>query len=208
MVELHWRTDAEFPFADLGNPAWWSARPTTRFGSRSVASLDTHELVLALLLHGSKHLWEQLNWVAELGELIRRSPDTDWHWILATAERLRARRRIAVGLHLLARNFGTPLPPAVLDWLTREPGAGRLAEHIEGCWFGPAEARTPGAFQRLSLNLRLYDSEAQGGRHAIRTVLRPGLAEWSKWPLPRPLHFLYLPLRAVRLARKHLWPGG
>jgi hypothetical protein len=41
-------------------------------------------------------------------------------------------------------------------------------------------------------------------RHGINTVLAPSLVEWSRWPLPRALFFLYPALRLMRLTRKYL----
>ena len=37
----------------------------------------------------------------------------------------------------------------------------------------------------------------------MNVVLAPSLIEWSTWPLPRALFFLYLPLRVIRLIRKY-----
>ena len=204
MVELHWKSDAEFAVCDAGQPEWWAQRPSASFESRPVRSLQDRELVLVLLLHGSKHLWEQLNWVAEIAELLRQRPDVDWEWIFHTTELLRARCRVAVGLLLAQRWFDAELHSAVRQWLAGQEEAGELAEQIAGLWFARGAENPRNSFTRLFMNLNLQDSFGQRLRHVIDVVLRPGMAEWTAWPLPEALHFLFLPLRAFRLGAKYL----
>ena len=203
MVELHWKTDPEFPAADLSDPAWWAALPTRRFGAIEARALPHGQLALALLVHGAKHQWEQLNWVAELDQVLRRLTSGEWTRLLEQAGALRARRRISLGLWLAKRWFHSPLPPSVVAWIDGV-GVTSVAESIASAWFDERAApATP--FRRLLLNVHVYDSTRQRIRHGIDVVLRPGIAEWTAWRLPRGLHWLYVPLRAYRLAAKHLF---
>jgi hypothetical protein len=207
MLELHWKNDAEFVVADPDEPNWWSSRPMVLLGARGLRTLEDRETVLLLLLHGSKHLWEQLNWVAEVSELIRQHPDLDWIWILERADSLRARRRVAVGLRLAQRYFDLLAPPPVEEWVGSVEKADAIAQTIAAGWFSPDGGASRGGPGRLFMNMNLYDSGAQRVLHVI-DVLRPGIAEWTAWPLPRTLHALYLPIRAARLAGKYLGLTG
>jgi hypothetical protein len=204
MVELHWRTDAEFPIADLDDPAWWAARPRGSFEGREIRLLGEDELALALLLHGSKHLWEQLNWVSEASELLRSSTPGTWERLLDRAVELQARRPIAVGLALARRWFELPMPPQAVAWLDSCEEAVGCSDRIAQAWFETGTASHRSALTRLFMNLNIRDSFAQRVRHAFDVVVRPGLAEWTRWPLPRGLHGLYLPIRVFRLTAKHL----
>jgi len=209
MVELHWKTDAEFPVADLADAAWWNALAHDTLAGMDVLALPPAELAFALLVHGAKHLWEQLNWLGEVAELLRRSPQLDWQWLLAKAQALRARRRIALGLHLLREYFECALPDFVDGWIDADPGLGNLGARIALAWFDATGAQKS-AFERLKLNTEIYDSRTQALAHAAQ-VFGPGLAEWSKYPLPRAFYAAYYPIRLTRLLSKYVasgWSGN
>jgi hypothetical protein len=204
---LHWQLDSEFPVGRPDEAAWWATRPSIRIGDRNFRRLEDKELLLALLLHGSKHLWEQLSWLAEIAQFLRNCPEVDWLWIQEEAARLGARRRIALGLSLLSRWFAAGLPPATGVWVDENRAVERLAGRISGHWADAGEGAALGALDRLSTNLSLCDSGRQRANHVVDVVFRPGFEEWSRWQLPRGLHALYLPLRAFRLLGK-LVRGG
>jgi hypothetical protein len=206
MVELHWKIDAEFPVGTPESADWWLGCPTVPIAGRSVLRLGDEELVLALLLHGSKHLWEQLNWLMELAELIRSRPTLHWEEIREGAVTLRAERRVALGLSLLATWCDLSLPSRVMSWVSSSGVPRTLTVQVAERWGSPMAVRNWSAVGRLSLNLKLYDTVNQRVRHFVN-VLRPGFEEWVRWPLPKALHALYLPLRAVRLLGKYFCPG-
>lgn len=201
LVELHWKTDAEFP-VESPDDAWWSNLTTTGFHGRRVRCFSPPELVLVLCLHGSKHFWTSLGWLVDIAELIRQEPALDWVWIISRAERLRAGRRLAFGLHLLRSLLEVELPAQLLNWLASQPEAKGLANATIPGLLDPF-AQEPGAFRRLQLNFALYESGRQRLRHLIDVVVMPGLVEWTQWSLPGPLMFLYLPARWCRLVWKH-----
>lgn len=202
LVELHWKTDAEFPVERSDDAKWWAGLGTTRLGDAEVRCFAPRELLLVLCLHGSKHHWASLGWLVDVAELIRQQPELDWSWILARAEALHAGRRLALGLHLLRRMLDVPLPEPVLSWLIAQPQAERIAVAIEAGLFDLSIPER-NAFQRLRLNLRLYETLPQRVQHIADVVCRPSLVEWSRWPLPRPLFFLYPLLRLLNLTEKY-----
>lgn len=204
MVELHWRTDAEFPLADLDEPSWWANRPRHAFEGTDLHDLHDQELALVLLLHGSKHLWEQINWVAEVAELLGRLGASEWEWVLAKAAALGARGRVAIGLLLASRCFSLALPSSAAGWVDGSQRAARLADEIVRRWFEAETVSSRSAIDRLLMNVYIHDSNRHRLRHVVDVVFRPGLAEWTRWRLPAWLHPLYFPLRGARLVVKYL----
>lgn len=201
MVELHWKTDAEFPIEPPSADAWWQGLATADCEGVGARALAPHEQVLALCLHGSKHHWSSLHWLVDIAALLEAHPELDWSWILGKAEDLRASRRLALGLLLLRDPMQCELPAQVDTWLSRHTPIETLAREIAGDWFVLPPARLS-AWRRLRRNLSLYETTTARLSHVANVILRPSLAEWSRWPLPRPLFFLYLPLRGWRLLAK------
>jgi hypothetical protein len=202
LVELHWRTDAHFPVEAEGED-WWAHRPTEAFMGTRVRAFEARERVLLLCLHGTRHHWSSLGWLVDVAEAVRQDEALDWDWILARAASLGCERRLAVGLHLAAELLGAPLPPRVRRMLAAQARACALAERmVEALHGGDRDA--PDAWSALRLNLALFETRRERLRHLVDTLLAPSLVEWTRWPLPRGLFFLYLPLRLSRLAGKYL----
>ena len=158
-------------------------------------------MLLVLCLHGTKHFWASLGWLVDVAELLRQHPRLDWEWIAAKARELAGTRRLAIGLRLAQELLAAPLPVEALRVFHNQPRAAALATEMAASLFQPREMSS---FQLLRRNLKLYERLGQRVAQCFNVVLAPSLVEWSRWPLPRSLFFLYVPLRLARLTRKHV----
>jgi hypothetical protein len=194
IVELHWRTDPDFP-VERDEKTWWSSLARRDFASMPLRCFDATDLVLVLLLHGSKHHWESLHWLADVTELSRRE-SIDWNRLQQRAAALGASRRVDLGLLLARELFDAPVPE-VRAHSAVEALALELAEQA----FAPEVV--PGPSRLLARNLVLFERHRDRVRHVMAVLFEPTFADWMRWRLPRPLFFLYMPLRIARLAAKH-----
>lgn len=203
VVELHWRTDPDFPAEESELPGWWQQRPREQLINITHPTFHRRELFLLLCLHGSKHHWSSLRWLADAAELALSLDEDDWRWTLARSRRLRATRRYTLGLLLLRRMFGRALPPFVETELSTAAAMSAEADRLQAELLSENSV-SPGAFALLQRDFRLLDTPAQRFRFVLRTLLGPSMAELTRWRLPRPLYFLYAPLRLARLLTKRL----
>jgi hypothetical protein len=201
VVELHWKTDADFPVERDNDTPWWRNLETTRLGDKEIRCFKTEELLLILLVHGSKHAWESLGWLVDVAELVRQHPNLDWDWIMAKAERLGCQRRVGVGLVLADEVLAVSLPERIKSKVRGISEVQILAREIFSALFDTRHEAE--SIKRLRLNMRLYDRTWQSIRYCSSVLLAPTLVEWARWPLPRCLHFMYLPLRLGRLVGKY-----
>lgn len=204
MLELHWKTDADFPVEAADEDSWWSGLPREHLEGVQIRSFEPEALLLVLCIHGSKHAWSRLIWLLDVAELIRQRAALDWDWIFNKADSLQCRRRLDIGLYLAATLLDAPLPERVRRRLVPETTLTRSMEKIVSQISHP-EPRALGALQRLRLKCALYDRLGQRISHCLNVVLAPTLVEWSRWPLPRPLFFMYVPLRIGRLFAKYVF---
>jgi hypothetical protein len=185
LVELHWKTDADFP-VERDDDEWWAA-----------PAFSSSELMLVLLLHGSKHHWASLQWLADVAAFARREA-IDWPWLLRRADELHCRRRVALGGRLMRDLLGVDVPEAACAAPAR---VAELAARLSREAF-EAEREMP-AGSLLARNFILYDRRRDAIRNAIDAVFAPTFADWMRWRLPAALSFLYFPLRLARLCAKH-----
>jgi hypothetical protein len=202
VVELHWKTDADFP-VERDDDAWWSNLAHAPIEELTVRAFSARELMLVLCLHGSKHGWERLAWLADVAQMIRQHPDMDWQWIFERADAMGCMRRLALGLHLAHALLDAPLPEAVRRRVEAQPRVAGIAREIRERLFTEGNIFREGP-RALRFNLGLYERSRHRLAHVYNTLFAPSLVEWTRWPLPRALHFLYPAMRLSRLALKYL----
>lgn len=202
MIELHWKTDPDFAVEATTDAQWWADLGHFSLEEKKIRCFATGELLLILCLHGSKHAWGSLGWLVDVAELIRQHPDIGWERITGKAAQLGCERRLALGLYLAHHLLDAPLPEATRNKLGYAADVKNLADSILETLFTP-DSEGMSAFEWLRFNLSLYERRREKFNHCINVVLAPSLVEWSNWPLPRALFFLYLPLRVGRLIRKY-----
>jgi hypothetical protein len=201
MVELHWRSDRDFP-VERDDSGWWESRPRIPFMGGAVRAFDPTEMFLVLCVHGSKHRWAALAWLVDIAELLRANAIGDAAAIASRARAMGAERRLYLGLRLARDLLGAPVP-APLQAGCERGDIGLLAANVAAEILEPRDA---GAFTRLRRHLALYDRTSHRLRCAWRVIATPTLAEWSRWPLGRPLFFLYPAIRLARLAGRYVTP--
>lgn len=192
VVELHWKLSPSSPLT-----IEWLLPGTRPFPllQTNVPCLAPEHLLLALCVHGTKHVWERLEFVCAVAHLVGRAAELDWDRLRRDARSLRAGRSVALGLALAARIADAPLPEGFLDALG-ERAVPALAADIEARLFQP-ESASLSATSRYSTLLRIATREER-----VRYFLflhRPTEKDRAFVPLPSGLSFLYALVRPCRL---------
>jgi len=204
-IEIHWKTDPHFPIERADDDEWWASRPRLTIGGEQVRTLSANELVVVLGLHGTKHQGHRLGWFVELAHFIRQHREQlDWQEILRTVERLGCRRRVFVSLFLADAWADAPLPDFVRDRI-RSDATVVAAANETASRFLTRDIQERQGLDRLRMDLKLCDHMSQRVRVVWDVALAPSKHEFTRYGLPAPLEFLYLPLRLARLAAKYGW---
>jgi len=184
-------------------------------GGGEVRTLGDDDLLLVLLVHGAKHRWKRLEWLAAVAALLRARRG-DVAAVLARAAELGARRTVLLGLHLASEVLGAPLDAGVEREIAADAGLAPLAREARERWFAPAadaidggDAGDAGATRaNLRFNLALRDGATDRARYLARWLLSPGPEDWRWKRLPDALFPLYRVLRPLRLLGRHGAGGG
>jgi hypothetical protein len=115
LVELHWGVTSRC----FARPITFEHVEKTLANAPLLGSDEPHlgaeELLLILCVHGTKHLWERLQWIADVNELLQRHTHLlDWKRVLALAHELRVERMLFLGLAVAHDVLQAPLPQEVL----------------------------------------------------------------------------------------------
>jgi hypothetical protein len=179
------------------------ARPV-RVGGADVLAPAVDDLLLALALHGAKHRWARLEWIAAFAEVARASPDA-LAFALRRAPGLRMRRVLALALRVARDVVGLLLSVEVSAAVSDDgPLTGLAAEVGRVLWDGAEEPEDTAA--NLAFNLRLREGVGERMRFAWRWLTLPTPEDWQALPLPDALLPLYRVLRPARLLARYA-PG-
>lgn len=197
IVELHWRVSADL-FASALNPEslWRSLEPVT-LNNVQLKSLPAEDLLLALCIHGSRHVWDKLSQVCDIAALVGANQQMDWKRLMAAATEADAERMLLLGLCLAGELAEVSLPPDVQHSIAADRSIKRLAGGIMDRLFSDSNERLS-LREVLRYNLLVRKSLAARLRYGL-FALSPADTDLQALKLPRYLNFAYYGLRPFRL---------
>ncbi|HKP15231.1 MAG TPA: nucleotidyltransferase family protein [Gemmatimonadaceae bacterium] len=200
-VELHWRfADRRFQFSLTAERALACAR-VLRVGGQSLPLMHDVDLLAVLAMHGARHLYERLEWLAGVTRLLV-AWEGDADRLVTHAESLRARRMLLVSVHMAHRVLGFPLGD---DWrrlLASDADATALgatmAADLEG--YALRDAPFPGGAALQRRYAELVDTRLDRVKLYIHAALDPTARDHEAVALPDALVPLHRVIRPARLA--------
>lgn len=200
IVELHWEVaPAHFAAVPIGEGVWERAVHVNLFGTE-VRCLSAEDLLLALAVHGTKHLWERLAWVCDVAALVNSQPDFDWPFVLRRAQESRVERMLRLVLRLARGLAGARLPEG-LDFGKDDKVLAALSEEVTAGMFSSTEPLPIGFVRNMSFNLRARDRLRERLDY-LRFIFTPTDGDLLAVRLPSTMSFAYYLLRPLRLALK------
>lgn len=202
VVDLHWDLSPRSFVFKLHAEEVMSRLQTVSLAGTTVETFGAEDLVLYLAMHGAKHLWRRLEWIASLAECLRTTKDLNWDLLVQRAEQAHATRMLALGLRLAEKFSDLKIPAHVLA----DDGMQRMAEQVHEQLFNTFGAADSTETNRY--NLRIMDRKRDALISTLRAIFVPTLPDWQALALPAPLHSLYYAFRPLRLSKVYttsLW---
>jgi hypothetical protein len=201
LVELHTERTFRYHPRPLSVKNLFERRALVRFDGHDVPALSTEDELLLICIHGAKHFWERLMWIADVAALVSRQ-SVDWDRAMSAAREVQAKRMLRVGLLLATNVTGARLPAKVLEELLRDARAVPLAEQIARR-LPIVDAEPFGLFGRALFRIRMRGGFPPGVAYLLRLSLSPTEEDWvagAEEKRPRALDAISRPFR---LARKY-----
>ena len=102
LAELHWAISPKHFSFSFNTASLWERVGSTTLLDVEVPDLAPEDLLLILCVHGAKHLWERLEWICGVAELVRMNPELPWGQMMESATHTVSRRVVLLGLTLAA----------------------------------------------------------------------------------------------------------
>lgn len=205
IVELHWRLHPNI----INEPTFeelWASHETVRIAGTDIPCLETTELFVYLISHGSKHAWFRLRWLYDIHLFLKLPLD-----LVEIQTRLAKRGCLhMMGQALLLRQelFEVEIPDSFV-YLTKDRKSKRMAKMalriIE-------KQNDPGKANQTLTEYWYWKRYFWLIRDSSRRFefvwhhLIPNQQDRAMIPLPQSLHFLYIPLRPLTWSLRR-WKG-
>lgn len=175
---------------------------TVSVGGQEIRTLAVEDLLPLLCVHGAKHFWQRLSWIADIAELLRRHPGVNWSRTRQLARDLDCERMLFLGLYLARDLLGANLVEEACAGAREERVLRSLAAGVRVQLFSDPGVE-PGVIGRGVFRIRMRERRWDGLRYWFRMAMTPTEEDWALVSLPDPLRSLYYVIRPLRLLRKY-----
>lgn len=179
------------------------------FARRASVTVDDHEVpalavedeLILICIHGAKHFWERLLWIADVAALVG-SQSLDWKRTLSSAQEVGTQRMLNLGLRLASDVLGAKLPPEIATEVDSDRGAARLAERIRAR-LPLGQTEPVGIWRRAAFRAQMCGDFLHGAAYLLRLSLSPTEDDWAAAEGEKRPSLRDALSRPLRLARKY-----
>ena len=198
-IETHWELLSKNYAVHWDMIPLWSRARSVDINGVSLPVPSPTDHLLYLCVHGSKHLYQRLEWVNDVDRLVRAGPGPDWPGLFALAHEMGVVRMVHLSLWLCRELLALPLPESILLAIEKDRTACELGRRIVSMQSGRV-GKSYGTFRLLwRMRERLRDRL----RFAVCGLLLPKFDDFALVVLPKYLFFLYPAVRLYRLSAKY-----
>jgi hypothetical protein len=200
ILEVHWAITPPYFSFHLETEDLFSRATTIELLGKSVLALSPEDLLLILSVNGAKDMWNRLEFICRVAELLHRYPDIHWPTIFSRARDLGADRMLLLGLFLAHQLLGASLPAEVLQRFQRSKMLWGMADEVcERLFVRPEDV--PSQFELTRFRLRTRERLRDRVTYCFKRALSPTYKDLENLSLPPSLEFLYPLVRPFRLIR-------
>ena len=197
-VELHWRfSKRHYPWTIAPETVSSRASRVTIGGAIVLVPSVLDEIVLQAM-HGTRHQWEQLEWLVAFAALLAAAASpASIPLLIERAVQQHARRPLLLAARLAHALVGAAVPETLLAAAAADAAVVRHAGEIIARFLRGAPAYSARENRRYCLELMEHGADRV--RFVAEEIFRPTIREWELVRLPDVLTPLYWPIRLGRL---------
>jgi hypothetical protein len=202
LVELHNDLTLRYFPRRLPLEKFFDRQIRVRLDAHDAPALCVEDELVLICIHGAKHFWERLIWIADVAALVIRQTNIDWRQVAESAKEVGAERMLHIGLRLAKNLLRMPLPAETIATVQADKQSSHLAEQILH-WLPAAGYPPPGLFERALFRLRMRGRFLSASAYLLRLSLSPTEEDWQPGAGENRHGFLAALRRPFRLARKY-----
>lgn len=177
LMDVH--TEATFRYFPRPLPVedYFARRKEVELDGNMVSALSEEDEFVLICIHGAKHFWERLMWIADVAAMVARCSRMDWELVNRSAQAIGAERMVNVALQLVEELLRSEIPAAAKKRMERDRGAKRVCDRIKS-WLPDAGAAPPNLLRRALFRVNMRGGLVAGLAYLLRLSLSPTEEDW------------------------------
>jgi hypothetical protein len=198
-IEFHWLMfDSNHPI-NLSKIDFFKESIKTVISNQNINTISNEKLLVYLCIHGSKHLYERIEWVCDIDRFIK-TQKIDWEKVEDIIKNDNSKRFFLLGLFLTKLLYNTYLGKNYEKEYDKKYEF--IASHIFDTWNNKQKLDNK---NNIKYMLRLFVSKSDKLKYINKIYFKPTFSEYWYMNFPKPLYFLYYPLRQYLLVKKYFF---
>jgi len=202
LVELHNDLTLRYFPRPLPIEDFFARQVRVRLDAHEVPAPSLEDHLVLICVHGAKHFWERLSWIADVAGMVSQQASIDWKRARTSAKAVEANCLLDTGLRLAMDVLRAELPEAIAAGVRGDAVAARLAGQALR-WLPAAGYVPPGLFERAAFRLRMRGNFLASPGYLLRLTLSPTEEDWQAAGQGSENQLLDALRRPFRLARKY-----
>lgn len=203
LIEIHWELLAKNYAIDWQQAELWKTIDITRICDTNIPVLAYNTHLLYLCAHGSKHLFERLEWVSDIDRFIRINPEIKWQTLMCNAQEKGIERMCLLGLYLCQTLLDLKLPANISQQITCDSAVIKLGNKIIYRHLSSSVTKEK-SYAVFWLLWCMREKLTDRIKFTFKGMLSPKTDDFKNLALPKQLVFLYPIIRPIRLLIKYL----
>jgi len=177
LMDLHTEQTLRYFPRPLPLEDYFARRIEVELDGNRVPALSEEDEFVLICIHGAKHFWERLMWIADVAAMVARCTRLDWDVVNKSAQAVGAERMVNVALYLVEDLLRSEIPAAAKKRMERDRGAKRICGRIKS-WLPYAGAAPPNLTQRALFRMNMRGGLVAGLAYLLRLSLSPTEEDW------------------------------
>ena len=179
IVELH--TERTFRYYPRPMPVeeYLGRRRRVMVDGQEIPALCLEDEIVLNCIHGAKHFWERLMWVADIAAIVLRHKEIDWKRLQRFADDVGAQRMVHLALQLGESLLRVAIPEEMKEAVAGDTTARKLCTQVVG-WLPSAGYDPPLWKERALFRMRMRGGNIAGASYLLRLALSPTEEDWSE----------------------------
>ena len=202
LVELH--NDLTFRYFPRPLPieGFFARQVRVPIDGHGVPALCAEDELVLICIHGAKHFWERLSWIADVAGMVEQQTKFDWECAASTAKTVQSEHLLHTGLRLAADVLNAKLTEKITARILADKVAADLVARAVR-WLPAAGYAPLNLLERAAFRLRMRGSFFAAPAYLLRLSFSPTEEDWQADGRLSRNSFLDAVRRPFRLARKY-----